>query len=82
MNYKKVSIESGGDWNDASYDLLDIPTAVDLDKEKEKHDLWYKNEYVPHLKTETQIPYLDFTEWLIKNCGAKHDEDVERFSQY
>lgn len=62
-----VSIESGGDWNDASYDLLEIPNGTDLLKAKKEYDHWYKNEYLPEMK----IPFLGFSEWLIKNGGAR-----------
>lgn len=76
-----VSIEGGGDWNDASYSLLDVPADLDIEAEKDAWRSWYRDEYVPTLRAwQAEYPsvhgrppgpdFIDFEAWLIRK-GAK-----------
>lgn len=72
-----VSIESGGDWHDADYDLLDVPTTIDLATEKEAWRQWYAIDYLPRLRVEQKPEYKTFVQWLIER-GATRPR-LERF---
>ena len=62
------AILGGGDWFDASVDHLILPEGIDIEKEYEKHQDWYNNEYCP--PAIKKIEYMDFTDWL-KRLGAR-----------
>ena len=67
---RDVLITGGGDWYDASAELLWVPTGVDIEAEKQKRAAWLWN---PATRSE---PFLTLVGWLRKNCGAT-DSEVE-----
>ena len=77
---KLVAIMGGGDWTDASVFHLVIPVGVNLEEEKAKRGKWYREEYCPALRANQRPIYSTFSEWLIKNCGAKKaTAEIEEF---
>lgn len=71
-----VAIMGGGDWVDASVEHLVVPSDLDLGAEFRAYNKWYHRKYCPVLRTDNRIPYLSFTEWLIKR-GARRTTDNE-----
>jgi hypothetical protein len=82
ITQKTVAIMGGGDWYDASVDLLDLPYDLDLEDENKNHRHWYDNEYCPALRSGNKPRYLSFPEWLIERCGAKKNESIEEYWDY
>ena len=72
-----VAIMSGGDWYDASCEHLSIPKGMDLKKEHNEHNEWYRG-YCEKMEAGIKPKYYDFTEWLIKR-GAKKAKEIEEF---
>jgi len=70
ITYKSVAMLSGGDWADASVDLLDIPKSVDLDVVAKEHRQWYTRVYCPEFSAGNKPKYFTLTEWLIEKHGA------------
>lgn len=55
---------------------LVVPSNMDLDAEHQAHRDWYYQQYCPALQAGNKIPYLGFSEWLIKQ-GARQTTDDE-----
>ena len=58
-----VCITGGGDWYDASVDLLSVPASMDMEAESKAHSNWFRN--------RGDAPYLSFSEWLKLQRGAR-----------
>jgi hypothetical protein len=67
----------GGDWFDASAELLSVPCEVDIDAEMGRHRQWYDEEYLPAMRRGEKIPYESIGDWLQKRCNAKPDTSIE-----
>lgn len=69
-----VSIQSGSDWTDASYEFMEIPDDMDLNELQKEHYGWLNDEYWPE-KTGDKIrcKFKSFVEFL-KDRGAKEFE--------
>ena len=75
-----VLILGGGDWADASVDDLIVAEDLDLEKEKEKYDKWYKEVYCSTgVNHQHGVKYQDFPEWLIARCDAE-EAGLEEFN--
>ena len=70
---KIVAIMGGGDWYDASVDILEVPKDMNLQREHELYEVWYKEKYCG----STHEEFMTFPQWL-KKKGAKEAE-VEEF---
>ena len=66
-----VSIEGGGDWTDASYEIIYVPKDMNLELEGEKWREWYEKIYCPKLSNNENPEFIPFTDWLIKNGGER-----------
>lgn len=86
MDTRPVLITGGGDWCDASADLLEIPIDVNLTAEHAAWRQWYDTEYHPAVKLRDAAPahakppcpkYIHFLDWL-RNRGAT-DSNIETF---
>jgi len=73
---KLAAILGGGDWTDASVELIIIPSDMNLDEQKEKWNQWYFGEYCPTLKQGMKPVYISFVDFLKKN-GARDATDEE-----
>lgn len=79
---RRVALRRGGDWADASVDLLDVPDGVDLNAECVAWNRWYEQEYLDQSTDEqgqNTVPYIDFICWLKTRCGVVDNRDVEDF---
>lgn len=74
-----VSVESGLDWTDAVYELLEVPSNLDLTEENVAYNQWYREKYLSVLFGNQKIKYKTFAEWL-KERGAKDVDDIEYFN--
>lgn len=79
-----VSIEQGGDWYDAMYDLLEVPIGLDLEKEREAYSRWFQEAFqaAKRVSRETGLwkNPKSFAEWLVEEHSAEKRDDIERFS--
>lgn len=87
---RHVLLMSGGDWADASADLIDVPSGVDLQAEHDAYRKWYRESYVPSYTAWSKLEnkysdenrqlcmkYLSFKEWLLsKGCAANTTIEV------
>ena len=64
-------ITSGGDWADASADLVATDVPVAMDKLHELYRDWYQNSYLPDYHAQKRPTYLSFHEWLISTGHAR-----------
>lgn len=78
---KLVAVLGGGDWNDASVDHLVCPSTMDLNKEKEMYNKWYRT-YCDSMKGENKIEYQTFVEWLIKRGARQAEKEIEIFEDH
>ena len=76
---KSVAIYSGGDWADASCEIIDIDSAIDVKEKKQEYEKWYNYVYIPAYRRGEKPKYLSFVGWLKHFCGAKESEKVEEF---
>ncbi len=67
---KLIALCGGGDWWDASLDLMAVPEGLDIEQEKIAWRAWYKNEYGPRLLDRPQPEYVSFPKWL-ESKGAR-----------
>ena len=73
-----VVFKSGGDWADASVEVLKVPLAVDLSDERKKYREWYSKVYLSRMHSkERPNPYYSFTTWLSKFCKATEPTEAE-----
>ena len=68
---RDVLILGGGDWADASAELLNVPANLDLDLAHKEYRQWYSTYKVGD-------KYFNFTEWLRENKNAT-DSSVESY---
>lgn len=77
---KLIAILGGGDWNDASVDLMALPDGMNLETEKnewlkwrqkwrEERDEWYKN------PVGKPSDYVTLSEWLERKGAREATED-------
>lgn len=76
---KNVAIYSGGSWSDASCDLIEIDSNIDIDKKHKEYSKWYNYVYIPAYKEGEKPKFYNFVEWLKHFCGAKDAENIETF---
>lgn len=74
---KILAVYSGGDWTDSSCNHLVLLKDIDLDKERENHNNWYENKYLPRLRKDLDPIYYTFSEWLIKKGFARKVKNNE-----
>ena len=79
MTPRIVALMGGGDWYDASVDLVVVLADVSLPAEKEQYERWLRDEYTPALHRKENPLYMDFGEWLRARCGARDAHEVEEF---
>lgn len=77
---KLIALRGGGDWSDASLDLLSIPDGMDLEKEKSDWHAWYEG-YCDEWRTWYEVDgdkpsYIPFADWL-KQRGARDAREDE-----
>ncbi len=80
---RTVQICGGGDWHDASVELLQVPVGVAIEEERAARRLWFDEEYIPALRAlrrgqKRTVEYMSLSDWLIQRCGAAWDETVEQ----
>lgn len=83
---RQVLIRSGGDWYDASADVLTVPVTIDIAAERKAWQHWYETEYDPACKAHNDAPqkskpkcpkFITFIEWLkLRGCT---DGTIEEF---
>ena len=73
---KTVALLGGGDWTDASVDLLVIPDDMDVLEMQRQWDLWYVDEYLPSFGYNT-IKFKSLAEFMLEK-GAKRS-DIEEY---
>jgi hypothetical protein len=71
---KPILILGGGDWCDASADILDVPDNANLEELKLEYAKWYNDWANQLMKNED---YLSFKDWLIKKKDCKENESIE-----
>ena len=64
---KQVAIMGGGDWADASVDLLSLPSSVSLDEALAEYNEW-----------RDEHSWISFPDWLRRYKKAE-DSTVEEF---
>lgn len=79
---KIIAVLGGGDWNDASVDHLILLGNVDLEKEKQRHEKWCREVYIPNLNAGRRPAYYNFTEWLVKEGLARKTTEDELIEIY
>lgn len=77
VKMKTVVLLGGGDWTDASVDLLDIPEDMDVEVIKNEWRTWYNVEYLPKFRSGNAIQYKSIIDFLLEK-GAKRS-DIERY---
>lgn len=73
---RTVALLGGGDWADASVDLLDIPDGIDIEKIKAEWFVWYRTDYLPNYKAGNKPQFKTVIDMLLA-LGAKHS-DIEK----
>lgn len=66
---KTVALLGGGDWNDASVEILDIPDDMDIDEVRKEWQEWYNTVYRPS-HSRDKVEYKDLIDLMIEK-GAK-----------
>lgn len=69
---KTVALLSGGDWADASVDLLDIPDDMDVESVKEEWREWYNTMYRPSIRTG-RIKFKTVVDLLLEKGATRSD---------
>ncbi len=74
---KIVAIYSGGDWADASCEIIELNQNIDLKSKRKEYEKWYEYVYLPKYRNLEGPKYYNFVEWLKHFCGAKDAENIE-----
>lgn len=75
---QRVAIMGGGDWVDASVDLVNLPESVNLTEADSEYQQWKKENWSNGNYTGYEGKFLGFAEWLRVFKGAT-DSDVEEY---
>ncbi len=73
---KDVLITGGGDWNDASAEMLAVNDDLDMKLANKEYRAWFQD----GRQANPKFPYLSFVEWLRKFRGAQ-DSQVEEYRE-
>ena len=80
-----VAVFSGLNWNDASVARPVVPVDMNLDKQKDAYETWYKGVYCPSLRSNKgagDVEFMGFTEWLMDKGAVTADDAVEAYWNY
>ena len=79
---KRLAIIGGGDWYDASFDLLNLPDDVDLRTVEDEYKQWKKENWSPGNYIGHEGKYINFPEWLRVFKGATDSDVIEYWEEY
>ena len=76
MNMRDIAICGGGDWFDASVDMIRLPEHVDIEQANKEYRKWLKEVYWP--RGNQKIKFVTFVQWLRDEYDAE-DSDIEEY---
>ena len=76
---KTIALFGGGDWEDASIALLDIPDDMDVEEMKTRWRVWYEEFYCPNYKVGKKPKFKTVVDLMLEH-GAKR-ADIEEFDE-
>lgn len=79
---QRIAIMGGGDWADASCDLLNLPDDIDITLAEEQYRKWKKENWSPGNYTGYKGRYLNFAEWLRIFEDATDSDVIEVWEVY
>ena len=79
MKTRIIVITGGGDWADASVDIIRLPVGFSMDDVQAARDAWYENEYLPAYRAGGHPQYESLVSFAEMRFGATDAPDVEEW---